>query len=121
MEAVEVTSAEVAKYDDLVASLTRRYIGRHDAEFDDLFQEGREKVFEALRKGELPAKTHIENGMRDWVRTLEYQTRYRRARSVSYEAHMEMLLELEETESPSGTKRYGGLDYIDASEGELYS
>lgn len=117
----EVTSSAVAQYDELVASLTRRYIGRHDAEFDDLFQEGREKVFEALRKGELPSKRHIENGMRDWVRTLEYQTRYRRMRDISFEEYQEMLLEQEETEPLIEAKSNGGLDYIGASERELYS
>lgn len=121
MQAEGVTSAQVEQYDELVASLTRRYIGRHDAEFDDLFQEGREKVFEALSKGQLPSKTHIENGMRDWVRTLEYQTRYRRMRDISYEEYMELLLEAEEQESLIEAKYNGGIDYLDASASELYS
>jgi DNA-directed RNA polymerase specialized sigma subunit len=120
MQAEVVNSAQVAKYDDLVSNLTRRFIGRHGAEFDDLFQEGREKVFEALRKGEAPAKEHILNGMRNWVRTLEYQTRYTRLRDVSYEEHQRLLLEQEETESLTEAKTNGGLDYIDTSE-SLYS
>ena len=115
-EAEKVTSSAIEQYDGLVASLTYRFIGRHDAEFDDLFQEGREKVFEALRKGELPSKRHIENGMRDWVRTLEYQTRYRRIQDVSYEEHQRMLLEQEETESQLEAINNGGLDYLDTSE-----
>lgn len=118
---VIVTSAQVEPYTELVENLTRPYIGRFDAEFDDLFQEGMEKVFEALAKGELPAKRHIQNGMRDWVRTMEYQTRYRRMRDISYEQYQEMLLEQEESESPIEAKSNGGIDYIDASERELHS
>lgn len=116
MQAVEVSSAAVAPYKDLVESLTRPYIGRFDAEFDDLYQEGMEKVFEALSKGQLPAKRHIQNGMRDWVRTLEYQTRYRRMRDISYEEYQELLLEQEEQESLTEAKANGGMDYLDASE-----
>lgn len=112
----EVTSSAIANYDDLVASLTRRYIGRFGAEFDDLFQEGRIKVFQALRKGDLPAKEHIGHGMRDYVRLLEYQTRYRRMRDISYEEYQELLLEQEEQESLTEAKYNGGLDYLDASE-----
>lgn len=117
----EVSSSAVAPYSELVASLTRPYIGRFDAEFDDLYQEGMEKVFEALSKSQLPAKQHIQNGMRNWVRTLEYQTRYRRMRDISYEEYQELLLEQEESESLTETKYNGGLDYIDTSEWELYS
>lgn len=116
MQAGVVTSAQVAPYSELVESLTRPYVGRFDAEFDDLYQEGMEKVFEALRKGQLPAKQHIQNGMRDWVRTLEYQTRYRRMRDISYEEYQKLLLEQEETEPYTEAKANGGLDYIDASE-----
>lgn len=112
----EVTSAQVASYSDLVSDLTRPYIGRFDAEYDDLYQEGMEKVFEALRKGQLPAKEHIKHGMRDWIRTLEYQTRYRRMRDISFEEYQELLLEQEETESLAETKANGGLDYLDASD-----
>lgn len=116
---VIVTSAQVEPYMELVTNLTRPYIGRFDAEFDDLFQEGMEKVFEALAKGELPAKRHIQNGMRDWVRKMEYQTRYRRMRDISYEQYQEMLLEAEEQESLEEAKANGGLDYLAAD--ELYS
>lgn len=119
MSAGGITSAQVAPYSELVSNLTRPYVGRFDAEFDDLYQEGMEKVFEALSKGQLPAKRHIQNGMRDWVRTLEYQTRYRRMRDISYEEYQELLLEQEEQESLIETKASGGLDYLAAD--ELYS
>ena len=117
--AEDVTSAEVAPYSDLVSDLTRKFIGRFGAEYDDLFQEGMESVFMALRKGEQPSKVRITQDMRDYVRMLEYQTRYTRLRESSYEEHLAQLLEQEEQESQSETKRYGGLDYIDAS--EVYS
>jgi DNA-directed RNA polymerase specialized sigma subunit len=116
-----VASAQVAPYSDLVSDLTRPFIGRFGAEYDDLFQEGMIKVFQALAKGDYPAKEHIAHGMRDWVRTLEYQTRYTRLRAVSYEEHQELLLKQEEQEPYNRAKSNGGLDYIDTSESELYS
>ena len=120
-EAVTVESSAVAKYDDLVSDLTRPFIGRFGAEYDDLFQEGRISVFKALAKGELPSKKLIIGGMRNWLRTLEYQTRYTRLRSVSYEEHQAMLLEQEEQELFTQAKANGGLDYIGTSESELHS
>lgn len=123
MTVAEVADSAVAKYDDLVADLTRRFIGRFGAEFDDLFQEGREQVFRALRKGQHPAKEHILNGMRDYIRMLEYQTRYTRLKESSFEEHQEMLRQQEATESlPYGWDTMtGGLDYVESSESELYS
>lgn len=117
----EVESSAVAAYDDLVSDLTRRFIGRFGAEYDDLFQEGRVSVFKALAKDEMPSKDLILGAMRNWVRTLEHQTRYTRLRSVSYEEHQAMLLEQEEQELLTEAKYNGGLDYIDPSERELYS
>lgn len=119
MLAGDVESSAIAAYDDLVSDLTRPFIGRFGAEYDDLFQEGRIKVFQALAKGQSPAKEHIVHGMRDWVRTLEHQTRYTRLRSVSYEEHQAMLLEQEKQEPYTEAKSIGGLDYIDTSEREL--
>lgn len=121
MPAGAVASAQVAPYSDLVSDLTRPFIGRFSAEYDDLYQEGMFSVFKALAKGELPSKELIVGAMRNWVRTLEYQTRYTRLRVVSYEEHQELLLKQEEQEPYTQAKSTGGLDYIDTSERELYS
>ena len=114
-----VTSAQVEPYLPLVKDLARRFVGRFQCEADDLEQEGAIKVFQALQKGEQPAKEHILNGMRSWVRHMEYLTRYTRLHTVSYEEWQEILLEQEERESADSTIHNGGLDYIDTSEGYL--
>lgn len=116
-----VSSAQVTPYVNLVERLARPYVGRFDSESDDLTQEGLIKVFQALSKGKLPAKEHIRHGMRDWVKTMEYQTRYRRMNEVSFEEYQASLLEQEEQESvPYKADEYvGGLDYFDGP-GDLY-
>lgn len=114
----QVSSAQVAPYVELVERLARPFVGRFDSERDDLVQEGLIKVFQALAKEQLPAKQHIINGMRDWVRVMEYQTRYRRMTEISLEEYQAALLEQEELEStPYGwDKSTGGIDYLDTSE-----
>lgn len=62
-----VTDEQVAAYRDLVASLARRYNGHHQAEYDDLFQEGQIAVLQALAKGSLPSKDIVAKRMRRWV------------------------------------------------------
>lgn len=62
-----VTDEMVAAYQELVAGLAWKYNGRHQAEFDDLFQEGQVAVFEALNKGACPSKEIIVGRMKRWV------------------------------------------------------
>lgn len=118
MKEAIVASEQVAPYVELVERLARPYVGRFDSESDDLVQEGLIKVFQALAKKQLPSKQHIINGMRDWVRTMEYQTRYRRMTEISLEEYQAALLESEEQEStPYGwDKSTGGMDYLDTSD-----
>jgi len=62
-----VTNEQVAAYQELVASLARRYHGHHQAEYDDLYQEGMVAIFQALAKGDLPSKDIVAKRMRRWV------------------------------------------------------
>lgn len=64
-----VTNERVAAYQELVASLARRYNGHHQAEYDDLFQEGMVAVFQALSGGSYPSKDIVAKRMRRWVST----------------------------------------------------
>ena len=63
----------VADYRDLVESLAHKFVGRNDAEFDDLVQEGLIFVWETLTKGLRPSAELIEGRMSNWVRLLGTQ------------------------------------------------
>ena len=63
-----------------VKRIAKRYVGRHGAELDDLVQEGIIFVWQSLQRGIIPKEDLIRARMRNWCRTLEYQTRYTRAR-----------------------------------------
>lgn len=65
---MEVTSQDVAPYLPRVQSFARRFHGVGNAEYDDLVQEGSEKVFLLLRDEKPVTNTAIKNAMRDWVR-----------------------------------------------------
>ena len=82
---MSVTSEEVAAYKQLVEKLARKQVGRAQAEFDDLVQEGLLAVFLSLRRGIRPSAEIIENRQRDWVR---YLNRLSRLETVSYEAYL---------------------------------
>lgn len=66
-------NGQVGAYRGLVESLAQRFVGRNQAEFDDLVQEGLIFVWQTLEKGLKPAAGQIENTMRWWVRHLGYQ------------------------------------------------
>jgi DNA-directed RNA polymerase specialized sigma24 family protein len=64
-----VSSAAVALHLPRVESIARRFVNRSfGCEFDDLVQEGSEKLFKLLRDGKEPSNTAIKNAMRDWSR-----------------------------------------------------
>ena len=66
-------NGQIAGYRDLVESLAHKFVGRNDAEYDDLVQEGFISVWLALEKGVTPAAHLIEARMLDWVRLLGAQ------------------------------------------------
>lgn len=65
-----------------VTRIAKKYVGRHGAELDDLVQEGITFVWQSLERGIIPKEDLIRARMRNWVRTMEYQTRYTRARPI---------------------------------------
>jgi hypothetical protein len=67
MEAA-VSEEAVVQFLPAVASLARRFKGVGGAEYDDLYQEGSEKVVRLLMDGKQVSNTAIKNAMRDWVR-----------------------------------------------------
>lgn len=79
-------SNRIAEYCPELNRLARKYVGRHGAEHEDLVQEGAIFVWQSLEKEVVPSEEHIQNRMRNWVRTLEYQTRPYR---TSFEKMME--------------------------------
>lgn len=60
----------IADYRGLVESLARKFVGRNEAEFDDLVQEGLIDVWQALERGVTPAAHLIEGRMDNYVRWL---------------------------------------------------
>jgi DNA-directed RNA polymerase specialized sigma24 family protein len=82
---MSVTSEDVAAYTQLVEKLARKHIGRAQAEFDDLVQEGYIAVFLSLKRGIHPSAEIIENRQRDYVR---YLNRLSRLEAASYEAYL---------------------------------
>lgn len=105
-----VGSHEIQAYWPRLEKLARRYTGRYGAEQDDLVQEGAIFVWESLQKGIRPPEEMILKRMRNWVRTMEHQTRY--TRLVSYESLQEKQMEKEEAlENPEWLQiMRGGLD-----------
>lgn len=74
-------SDQVSEYRGLVESLARRLVGRNDAEFDDLVQEGLIIVWQSLERGIAPSAAVIEGRMTDWVRLLGTQVGRGRGKS----------------------------------------
>lgn len=66
-------NGEVAGYRGLVESLAQKHVGRNEAEFDDLVQEGLIDVWQTLARGITPKADLIERRMLDWVRLLGTQ------------------------------------------------
>jgi DNA-directed RNA polymerase specialized sigma24 family protein len=98
MKEVEITS-ELKQYWPELTRYARKYVGRFGAELDDLVQEGAIFVWQSLQKGITPSEDHIRNRMRNWVRTLEFQSRYGRIK--------------EPVEHPAADVRtIGGLDIV---------
>lgn len=64
---------QVAGYRGLVESLAGRYVGRNDAERDDLEQEGLIAVWQALEKKVHPSAEVILARMEDYTRWLGLQ------------------------------------------------
>lgn len=67
---LEVTSEQVAAYEPLVLTQARRfaaidYLHGHE---DDLQQEGRIAVWQALQNDYLPGITVVENAMKDYAK-----------------------------------------------------
>lgn len=69
----------------LCESLARPFVGQHQAEQDDLVQEGLIDVWLTLQKGLVPRKDYIQRRMKNWVRFLE---KLMRGDSVEYERAM---------------------------------
>jgi len=82
---MSVTSEDVAAYRQLVEKLAWHHVGRANAEFDDLVQEGLIAVWLTLRRGIHPSAEQIENRQRDYVRFLN---RLSRLETASYEAYL---------------------------------
>ena len=82
--------------------IARKYVGRHGAELDDLVQEGAIFVWQSLERGITPKEDLIRARMRNWIRALEYQTRYTRAKP-----------EVPSKGTPDWLERFvGGLDNV---------
>lgn len=62
-----VSNEDVAAYQEMLDYYARRYDGWHNAEYDDLFQEGAIAVIEALRLGRKPSRDVIVGRMTRWV------------------------------------------------------
>lgn len=65
---MQVTSEDVATHLPRIEHFARMFNGQGRAEYDDLVQEGSEKVFLLLRDEQSVSNTAIKNAMRDWVR-----------------------------------------------------
>lgn len=66
-QALPVSDGDVLAYHDLLDHFASRYNGWHDAEYDDLYQEGAFAVVEALQNGAAPSRNVIVGRMRAWV------------------------------------------------------
>lgn len=64
---------QIADYRGLVESLAHKFVGRNDAEYDDLVQEGLIFVWQSIQRGNQPAAHLIEARMHDWTRLLGTQ------------------------------------------------
>lgn len=63
-----VTNAQIAAYKGVVEAHARKFAGQRGAEFDDLVQEGLEKVWLLLETVEPVTNMAIMNAQRDWAR-----------------------------------------------------
>jgi DNA-directed RNA polymerase specialized sigma24 family protein len=84
-------NGRVAGYRDLVESLARKFVGRNQAEYDDLVQEGLINVWQTLERGVTPSAALIEARMLDWVRLLGSQTGRGRKRNGDPIEYAELL------------------------------
>lgn len=62
-----VSNEDVAAYHEMLDSYARRYDGWHEAEYDDLYQEGAIAIIEAKRLGRLPSSDIVAKRMTSWV------------------------------------------------------
>ena len=104
---VESLDSAIREYWSELTRIARRYVGRHGAELDDLVQEGAIFVWQSLQKGIKPKEELIRARMRNWVRTLEYQTRYTKERIMT-----------PTLDKPDWLERFvGGLDNVPSEDG----
>lgn len=68
-----VTSCDIAAYLPLTRKLAHQFDGQFGAEFDDLEQEGRIKVWNLLRFGFPVSSKAVADSMRDHVRYCKRQ------------------------------------------------
>lgn len=84
-------NGQVAGYRSLVESLAPKFVGRNQAEFDDLVQEGLIFVWQTLQKGVTPKAGLIELRMLDWVRLLGTQVGRGRGKDGEAIEYVELL------------------------------
>jgi DNA-directed RNA polymerase specialized sigma24 family protein len=79
------TDNDIKSYWSLCEYLARPFVGQHQAEQDDLVQEGLIYVWHTLQNGKTPSKDFIQKRMRNWVRFCE---RLVRGDGIEYERAM---------------------------------
>jgi len=67
--------AEVREYLGLCETLAERYSRGARDEYDDLVQEGLIAVWRTLLSGKTPARVHVENRMKNWLKLRNRQHR----------------------------------------------
>lgn len=82
---------QIAGYRGLVESLAHKLVGRNEAEFDDLVQEGLIIVWQSLERGVTPSAAVIEGRMTNWVRLLGTQIGRGRGKSGEAVEYVELL------------------------------
>lgn len=105
----EVTDAQVASYEAACEALARRFVGRNEAEFDDLVQEGRILVWLSLQRGIKPSSEMIANRMEDYVRWLGTLQGKSRHDPVPYEA----MLPLDDYQTAATLDAQDSADWLD--------
>jgi Sigma-70 region 2 len=98
-------NAAVAAYKETVEKLARPFVGRNNAEEDDLVQEGLIFVWQSLERGVCPSGEMIQNRMKDWASYLGYLNGKGSRDSIPYE----VLLPLEVPSSPGSPVTVGDL------------
>ena len=58
----------------MLESVARGFVGRNGAELDDLVQEGRLSIWQAVGRGVTPSRDIVIARMQDWVRYVGIQT-----------------------------------------------